>query len=257
MFGFLIKKAFFDMWDNLFRVVILNLGFLLCFGLVLLVPNALSFNVPLSLASLFVSLVVLMLFTGGASHIAKEISDYGTPGFRDFWFAVKRTWLSSVLFAVIVALHVFILSYAIPFYGAMESFVGPIAVAFIFWISVIWAVACVYFFPVQSRLDTNIRKIIRKMLLLLFDNTLFTLGLLIGAVATFVLSGFTAFLLPGITAILVWLNVALKLRLYKYDYLEEHPDANRRRIPWDVLLIDDRERVGKRTLRGMIFPWKE
>ena len=131
MFAFLIKKAFFDMWDNLFRVVILNLGFLLCFGLVLLVPNALSFSIPLSLSSLFLALVVLMLYTGGASHVAKGISDYEGPGFRDFWLAIKRTWLSSVLFAAIIALQVFILSYAIPFYGSMKSVIGPIAVVFI------------------------------------------------------------------------------------------------------------------------------
>jgi hypothetical protein len=44
--------------------------------------------------------------------------------------------------------------------------------------------------------------------------------------------------------------------MYKYDYLEKNP-GDRRRIPWDALLVEDRERVGKRTLKGMIFPWKE
>ena len=34
MFGFLIKKAFFDMWDNLLKIVILNLGFILLLALV-------------------------------------------------------------------------------------------------------------------------------------------------------------------------------------------------------------------------------
>jgi hypothetical protein len=29
------------------------------------------------------------------------------------------------------------------------------------------------------------------------------------------------------------------------------------RVPWDALLAEDREQVGVRTLRGMIFPWKE
>ena len=28
MFGFLVKKAFFDMWDNLFRILIMNLGYI-------------------------------------------------------------------------------------------------------------------------------------------------------------------------------------------------------------------------------------
>jgi hypothetical protein len=79
----------------------------------------------------------------------------------------------------------------------------------------------------------------------------------VGSVAVLALSAFTALLIPGITGLLIWHQVALKIRLCKYDYLEENPDANRRQIPWDALLIDDRERVGKRTLRGMIFPWKE
>jgi hypothetical protein len=56
---------------------------------------------------------------------------------------------------------------------------------------------------------------------------------------------------------LIWLQAGFKLRLLKYDYLENDSDANRKRIPWDALLIDERERVGKRSLRGMIFPWKE
>ena len=72
-----------------------------------------------------------------------------------------------------------------------------------------------------------------------------------------VVSFFTALLLPGIATIMLWWNIAFKLRLYKYDWLEQNPGANRRRVPWDALLVEDRERVGKRTLKGMIFPWKE
>ena len=258
MFGFLIKKAFFDMWDNLFRVVILNLGFILCASGVLFLPSLLlNLGTVPSLAGLFVGLAALMVYTGAASSMARDISDYGSPGFRDFWAHLKRTAPTSLLFALILCLHVFVLMYAFPFYSQMKSLVGPLAIAFIFWVSLIWILACLYYFPIQSRLDLDARKIIRKQLLLFFDNTLFTIGLGLGCVLVVVLSGFTAFLLPGLTTVLVWLNVGLKLRLYKYDYLEQHPDANRRQIPWDALLIDDRERVGKRTLRGMIFPWKE
>ncbi len=36
MFGFLIKKTFFDMWDNMFRVIILNLAFLIAMALIML-----------------------------------------------------------------------------------------------------------------------------------------------------------------------------------------------------------------------------
>jgi hypothetical protein len=255
MFGFLIKKAFFDMWDNMFRVVILNLGYILVAGAFVGVMELAASATPYLLLGLIPCLALLFVYSGAASHMAREISDYGTPGFRDFWGYVRKTAPTSLLLAGIVGLHIFILSYV--FYGGLQSQLGLVALAFIFWISLMWGLACLYFFPIQSRMDTDIRKIIRKMLLLFFDNTVFTIGLGLGALVVLVVSAFTAFLLPGIATILVWLNVGLKLRLYKYDYLEQHPEANRRKIPWDALLIDDRERVGKRTLRGMIFPWKE
>ncbi|HVP19812.1 MAG TPA: hypothetical protein VMU36_12520, partial [Spirochaetia bacterium] len=89
------------------------------------------------------------------------------------------------------------------------------------------------------------------------DNPGFSIGLAICALIVAGVSVFTAFLLPGFATVLLWWNVAAKLRLYKYDWLEQNPGADRRRVPWDALLVEDRERVGKRTLRGMIFPWRE
>jgi hypothetical protein len=86
---------------------------------------------------------------------------------------------------------------------------------------------------------------------------MFAVGLAIGGVFIMLVSFVTAFLVPGITGLAIWYQSALRLRMYKYDYLEEHPDTPKREIPWDALIYDDRERVGKRTLRGMIFPWKE
>lgn len=45
MFGFLIKKTFFDMWDNMFRIILLNLAFIGVLGLVAL-PSLVSGEVP-------------------------------------------------------------------------------------------------------------------------------------------------------------------------------------------------------------------
>ena len=49
--------------------------------------------------------------------------------------------------------------------------------------------------------------------------------MLIGSIATALLSGFTAFMLPGVAAVILWMNEGLKLRMYKYDWLEANPDA--------------------------------
>jgi uncharacterized membrane protein YesL len=256
MFGFLIKKAFFDMWDNLFRVVLLNLGFIAVIAVFLLRPFFVEIPI-LWWACLIFGIALFAVFTGAASRMTSEIADYKSPGFSDFWKYVKETFVTSLLLALIFTVYILVIRIAMSFYGSLQSFIGPLAVSLLFWMTAFLILAAQYFCPIQSRMNRNLKKILKKGFLLLLDNPGFTIVMLICAVIVSVISFFTAFILPGFTAVLLFWNVGLKLRLYKYDYLERNPDANRRHIPWDTLLVEDRERVGKRTLKGMIFPWKE
>jgi len=256
MFGFLIKKTFFDMWDNLIRIVILNLGFILGFAIIIYFP-LLFRDIPiLFFAALGIGMGILFVYSGVVSSMTSKIADYEKPEFADFLPTLKATYTTSLLFALVNFVLVILFQVAFQVYGQIQSFVGPLASSFLFWVLIFWLLAVQYFFSIQARMDRKFGKIIKKMFLLLLDNPLFTIGLLIGTLLTTAISVFTALLLPGIASVFLWWNVALKLRLYKYDHLEENPE-NRRRIPWDALLTEDRERVGKRTLKGMIFPWKE
>jgi hypothetical protein len=256
MFGFLIKKTFFDMWDNLIRIVILNLGFILAFAIIVYFPLLFRDFLVLPYLALGIGLSLLFVYSGVVSAMTSMIADYAKPEFKDFLPILKYTYPTSLLFALVNFVLVVLFGVAFRVYGGIQSFIGPLAYSFLLWVLISWLLAFQYFFSIQARLDRKFGKVIKKMFLLLLDNPLFTIGLLIGTLITFVVSGFTALLLPGIASIFLWWNVALKLRLYKYDYLEENPEA-RRNIPWDALLTEDRERVGKRTLKGMIFPWKE
>ena len=262
MFGFLVKKAFWDMWDNLFRVIIMNLGFIAIMGAAVFVPyliGTLAFlpEVVQILLAISIPASLVCVYTGAVSQAARAISDYEEPGFRDFWVYLQETWKPSLWFALANSAVLFFVSLAMPFYLRMRNLVGPVAFAFLFWVAIIWLVSIQYFFPLQSRVNTDFKKNVRKIFLLFFDNTFFSIGLAIMSVLIAVLSGFTAFMLPGLAAVVLWHNEGLKLRMYKYDWLEQNPGADRKKIPWDALLVEDRERVGKRTLRGMIFPWKE
>jgi hypothetical protein len=256
MFGFLIKKAFFDLWDNLIRIVILNLGFILLLAVLVYFPLLFKNSPPLFYTFLGLGLGLLFVYSGVVSWMAGQIADYRKPELRELPGVLKATWPTSLLFAGLNLLLVFLLSVAFPVYGRLKSFAGPLASSFLFWVVVVWVLASQYFFAVQSRLHRKFFKMLRTGFLLFLDNPLFTLGLFLGGLLIFALSAFTAFLLPGIAAVLLWQNIALKLRLYKYDHIEKHPE-DRRHVPWDALLVEDRERVGKRTLKGMIFPWKE
>jgi uncharacterized membrane protein YesL len=258
MFGFLIKKTFFDMWDNMFRVLIMNLGFLAVLAIpFVLAPLALPI-VPLALALALVGVAALAVYAGGVSRMCADISDYKQPGFADFWAYLKDGVPTSLLLALTVVLYVVVVIFVdLPFFASVKNLAAWLAFALLFWVTAACALALQYYLPIRARLDRKFRKLIRKSFLLLLDNPGHSLGLFIGMLFILVVSVFTFLLLPGPASILLWWNAALKLRMYKYDYLEANPDANRRSIPWDALLVEDRERVGKRTLRGMIFPWKE
>jgi uncharacterized membrane protein YesL len=257
MFGFLVKKAFFDMWDNLFRVLIMNVGYVAILALFSFLASA-AISVPgVSVALVVIGVALVAAYTGAVSRMCAEIADYRQPGFADFLRFLRETFVSSLLLALAVVAYGFVVSVAFRFYGGMKSILGPLAVALLFWVTVAWLLSVQYYFPIQSRLDRKFRKIFRKTFLVFFDNPGFSIGMLICATIVLTVSVFTALLLPGLATILLWWNVAFKLRLYKYDWIEQNPGANRRKVPWDALLVADRERVGKRTLRGMIFPWKE
>jgi hypothetical protein len=85
--------------------------------------------------------------------------------------------------------------------------------------------------------------------------------LLVSNLIVMAISLLTAFLVPGPGGLALWMDEAVRLRLMKYDYLEENPPEagtrKRAKIPWDALLIDDRERTGSRTIKNLIFPWKD
>lgn len=257
MFGFLIKKAFFDFWDNLFRVLLLNLGYLVLAALLVYFPFLFQARPALFYAFLLIGAALLFVYTGAVSRLVREISDYGRPGFASFLEHLADSWVASLLFFAVNVLLLVLLRIAFPVYGRMQSFVGPVAAALLFWAALVWTFASQYFFPIQSRLDRRFGKSLKKMFLVFLDNPLFSIGLFLVGVLLLALSIFTAFLLPGPAAILLWTTVGFKLRVYKYDWLEQNPEGDRRRIPWDALLREDRERVGPRTLKGMIFPWKE
>ena len=75
----------------------------------------------------------------------------------------------------------------------------------------------------------------------------------------------TFLIVPGLNGILLSSTKALRLRLYKYDWIEkmsgtdpefENNRDKRNEVPWDELLADDKESLGPRKLSSFVFPWK-
>jgi hypothetical protein len=257
MIGFFIKKSFFDGWDHLFSLILLNLGFLAIIFLGYVLPGSLGASgwpVPvlriLSLAagSVWMSTCVFAL---------KGVSDFGGLHFSDIKASVKGGLAPGLQVGAIVVFGYLVVSVGLPFYLSLGGVLGALAAGIIFWCAVVILLALQYYIPLRARLGGGLRKNLRKSFLIFFDNPGFSLFLFLYGAATLLVSLFLAFLIPGLAGLALAHDGALRLRLYKYDWLEAHPEAKRRDIPWDELLEEDRELVGKRTLKGMFFPWKE
>jgi hypothetical protein len=261
MIGFFIKKAFFDLWDNLFKVVLINLGFIVSLVIPVFLPGLLDPVPALSLIVFFAGLLWCFVYLAAAALSLKKVSDYGFFGFGDFFRNLKAGWPAGILMGLL-ALGLWALAiWVIPFYLSMNSLIGLLLGALIFWTLVIACLALQFFFPIRARLDTKLSKIFKKCFIVFFDNPGFCIFSFFYNLLALGLSAVLAFLFPGPAGILLHLDEALRLRLLKYDWLEANPveggAVKRRKIPWDALLIEERERTGSRSFRNFIFPWKD
>jgi hypothetical protein len=255
MFGFLVKKTFYDLWDNLFTIALINLAFLALLFAGIIVPPLCNAVPPLSIGIMALCLFCCCVYLSAASLCLKALSDYGSFDCADFLHNLRAAWPAGLLLGVLCLLEFFLAAMAIPFYVSLGSFAGLLLGCFLLWTMLTVTLALQFYLPIRARLDTKPGKIIKKCFLILFDNTRFCILAGVASAAILALSLPLFLLLPGPGGLLLFLDEALRLRLLKYDWLETHPGE--RKIPWDTLLEDEREKTGNRSIKGLIFPWKD
>jgi hypothetical protein len=260
MIGFLLKKTFYDLWDNAFKIIVLNLGFLACTAIPILFTSLtaqLADSAILNLVIIALGIFVCSVYLSAAAFSIKTISDYGNFTFGSFFASFKQAWPAGLVMGGFTFLLFLIFTLILPFYLTMEPFAAGIVVsAIIFWSSIFAILSFQYFFTVYIRLSTNIIKTFKKCILISLDNTGFSIFLVFNNIFALLISVIIALMFPGPVGVLLYLDEALRLRLLKYDWLEANPGADRRKIPWDALLIEEREKTGTRSFRNFLFPWK-
>ena len=101
MFGFIIKKNFFDGWDNLLSVVMCNVVFLFsALGLVLLNAVASKFAI-LTVLSFIFTFVVLSILIFAYSDTAAHIANFDGIRHFDFFKAIPGVLKDATLFGLI------------------------------------------------------------------------------------------------------------------------------------------------------------
>ncbi len=264
MFGFIIKKNFCDGWDNLLSVIVSNLVFLFAgIGLVLLNGLAAQSDSELLIfLALIFGVVVLSILTVAYSDCAAHIANFDGIHILDFFKNIPGSLKDGALFGLMNAGVFLISSFSIRYYivesGTLFGFALGCA---IFWIDFFYLLAMQWFIPIRALMHNNFKKCFKKSFIILFDNTGFSLLMGLYNFVLIALSVLCIGFFPSMSGLLIANTNALRILLYKYDYLEEHPELKtkkeRRQIPWDDLIAEDREILGPRKLRSFLFPWKD
>lgn len=257
MIGFFFKKAFFDGWDNLFALAAFNIAYLILVALFIVLPLSIGASDILTIACMIVGILALSQWQALTAFSINDIAEYRSPGFKATFEYFPRSWKSGLIMGGINLGLWFTYTVGIPFYLSQKGFLGLFLASLLFWISFVTLLASQYYLPLVARRGGSFKEIARISLILLMDNLGFTLFLFAYNVVTFALSALTAFMAPGPAGMALASTVAVKLRWKKYEWAEAHPGLNRKKAPWDELLEEEKDLVGERTLRGMIFPWKD
>jgi hypothetical protein len=257
MTGFFIKKAFFDGWDNLFSLAGFNVGYLAIFFLFAFLPLSAGADNLLLFAATGAGIFAFSLWHSMTSLAMAEVADYRTLGFKEVFSRFPKAAVPGLALGAMNLLLWFAIVIAIPFYLMQKSFIGLFLASLLFWVCLVALIAEQYFLPLMSKRNKGVISNAKAALTLFLDNIGFSFVLFFHTIVTLVLSILMAFLAPGFAGVALSGQVAVKLLLKKYLWLESGGPKDRKKVPWKELLEEEEELVGKRTLKGMIFPWKD
>lgn len=261
MIGFFLKKNFFDGWDNLFLLAGVNI-IIVFFAIGIFYAASVMIALPwLFAAVLFAAVPLLCILVFAFGKSAVSLANYKSVTFRECFSAIKDVWRDAILFGIVCDLLVLFASVSIPFYIRMNTITGTFLSALSFWILLIAVLSLQWFIPLHYLLpNDSFLKTLKKCFVIFFDNTGFSLFIWLYTLLLWALSLAVFFIAPSVCGVVLAQTNALRLRMYKYDWMEQHPELSpkeaRAQIPWEELIAEDRETVGPRTLKNLIFPWK-
>jgi uncharacterized membrane protein YesL len=252
------KKAFFDSWDNLLSLIFYNLLYLIVLALLWVAFEVFTTFKALGLFLLLFFLVLNAFYLSSLSSQTKTYVYYETTQFSSIFKNLFKKWQHSLLYAAIQVVLLSLLLIVVPFYFSFHSLLFYTIALALLWVALIVVFALMYYFPLAVTMhEDKPFKTLKKAFLLVVDNIGFTLYLALHTIGNLILTIFFVTLIPGAASIQLSHHVALKFLLHKYDYLEESEEANKKELPWDELLFEEDEKLGKRTFKGTIFPWRD
>ena len=194
------------------------------------------------------------------SENAESIANFGSATLGGYFSKIGTAFKENAKFAFLVAFITVSCVIGVPLYIGMDSFYGVALGMILLSFSVLMLLAFQWYLPIKILLKNDFKKCLKKCFIILFDNFGFSVFMAFYSLILLACSVILFFFLPGFNGILLGYVNALRLRLYKYDWLECHPaqkaEKERQNIPWDELIKEDETTLGKKSIKSLLMPWK-
>lgn len=257
MVGFLVKKVFFDIWDNFISIVIMNLGYLIIASSVVLASCITNYSLFGSYILFGFSIFLFSFYSLGVSSLTFKLSQYKKPNFQDFKNSYKN-YFSHLIVHFMVCLIIFIcLCFVVPFYFSIQNMIGICFGTLLLVFSLSLIIALQFYFPICFYFEKeNPVSTLKKSLGMFADNLGVSFFLFLRSIFDIILTIFTATLIPGITGISLSRMDTTRLLVKKYEFLSKN-NSSKKDLNWEELLEEEKQLLGPRSLKNMFFPWKD
>jgi len=239
---FHLKKAFFDGWDHVVPLMIINLLYLVIPGCLVLVYINEPVNTPLGITAMMTALLLSVFFFTGVSGITFQWSKYNRTWAKDFFQAIREKAGHTIVLFVMLAVMIGVFLY-VPYFLSLGNVLYMGLTMLVFWIFFFALLALQFYLPLAFYIKADGPvKTLKKCFILLSDNIAFSAWMFVKTIADVALSVVSATLVPGICGISLSHMDGLRLVLIRYNYTENHPGCNRRDLDWkDVFSAEARE----------------
>ena len=246
MYKLLLKKSFFDGWDNILFLCLSNIVFAACVAAV-----AVTGKTVVLLVSVLVFSFHLLGVNGAAFNFVRC-----KGGWAEGYAKAIRKAGHLAVFYVAMILCAYIVLYVAPMYMSFGDLVWYTLGVFMFSCGIILFLVMIYYFPLCLALENDGPfKTLKKCFIVFFDNFKFSVYLWLKNICDLTLSVFTVLLMPGFSGLCISTNTAVYFMMLRYDYMEEKK-VGKHNVSADMYLSSLSEQYSERNLHTLFFPWK-
>ncbi len=256
MIRFLLKKTFWDGWDNLLALALGNAAWVALAALA-----AGGFALAQSAAA--DALVLLAAFLAAGVHgcawagSCRAMAEGGTRLFAAWRAALSSTWRTGLLTGFLYAAGTGVVLFSLPYYVALGGIAGAAALGVILWLVATLGLALQWMPAVSAVSQARGLRALRMSFGVLAGNPALSLFLWAYNAFQLAVSVPLGMFAPGPSGLVLASVEALRLDMLRYRWLADASAGTggtaQRRPPWGELLAAERERLGERKLREALF----